>query len=194
MSTEVITTGFKRNGKTTIRNEAQFRADVAALKDGELIYVVRRAHATRKAAANAYYWAVIVDRLCRFIEGMTPDEIHEFLKAKFLPKKAAAVDGNGRIVAEFVIGGSTTKLNGVEFYEYCDRICQWAAEEPLNLYIPPPDPNWKDNLVACERCKGKFSQDELSVREVEWSDGGQAGTEEIEVCQACAKRIDSEAA
>ena len=47
--------------------------------------------------------------------GHTPDEMHEVLKAKFIPKRFAVADGNGEIRDELVIGGSTAILNTVEF-------------------------------------------------------------------------------
>ncbi len=40
-------------------------------------------------------------------------------------------------VDEFVIGGSTTRMNKLEFGEYCEAIRQWAAME-LGINIPDP--------------------------------------------------------
>ena len=93
--------------------------------------------ATRSLQANAYYWGVIVDLLSEHT-GYTPDEMHEFLKAKFVPKKLAVQDGNGVIVDELVIGGSTAKMNVNQFYEYCAGIKEWAAME-LDVFIPDPE-------------------------------------------------------
>ena len=36
------------------------------------------------------------------------------------------------------VGGSTTKLNKIEFGEYLRAIQQWAAED-LDVYIPDPE-------------------------------------------------------
>jgi hypothetical protein len=69
------------------------------------------------------------------------------LKAKFLPKHLSVPNQNGEIVGEFVIGGSTTKLNKLEFGEYCDSIVRWAAED-LGLVIPDPDPAWREKRSA----------------------------------------------
>jgi hypothetical protein len=69
--------------------------------------------------------------------GYTPDEIHEILKAKFIPKRLAITNGNGEICGEFVLGGSTTKLDTLDFSEYCERIREWAAES-LDIVIPDP--------------------------------------------------------
>lgn len=93
--------------------------------------------ATRSLQANAYYWGVVVHELSEHT-GYSPDEMHDFLKAKFIPKRLAVVKGNGLICEERVIGGSTAKMNTNEFYEYCASIKQWAAET-LDVVIPDPE-------------------------------------------------------
>jgi hypothetical protein len=107
-------------------------------RDCELMIVIERKHATRSLAQNAYYHAAIVGSISDHT-GYTPDEVHEILKAKFLPKKLAIADANGEVVDEFVIGGSTTKLNKIQFTDYIDAIRQWAAET-LDLDIKDPLP------------------------------------------------------
>lgn len=68
--------------------------------------------------------------------GYTQDEMHDISKAKFLPKTLAIADGNGEVVGEYVLGGSTRRLNTHEFYAYIERVRQWAAE----LDCDTPDP------------------------------------------------------
>ena len=41
----------------------------------------------------------------------------------------------------YVIGGSTTKLNKLQFIEYLEAIVMHFAER--GLVIPDPDPNWR---------------------------------------------------
>lgn len=105
-------------------------------RDCDLEVVIERKHATRSLAQNALYWGVYVDLLAEHT-GYTPDEVHELLKAKFLPKTLAVTDGNGEIKGEFVIGGTTTRLNKIEFGEYLRSIQHWAAEA-LGVVIPDP--------------------------------------------------------
>ncbi len=93
--------------------------------------------ATRSHNQNAWYWCCIVEALSDHT-GYTPDEMHDFLKAKFIPKRLAVQDGNGVIKEELVVGGSTVKLNKGEFVEYCESIRRWAAME-LDVNIPDPD-------------------------------------------------------
>jgi hypothetical protein len=134
---EVVTTGFVRGGRLEIRNRKRFAGDLGRMRDGEVLITVSRKHATRSVQANRYYWGVVVELLSEHT-GYTPDEIHEVLKAKFIPKKLAVSDGNGEIKGEFVIGGTTTEMNKLEFGEFITNIRQWAADE-LDVVIPDPD-------------------------------------------------------
>jgi hypothetical protein len=111
---------------------------LATRRDCELAIVIEKKHATRSLAQNAWYWSGVVGAISEHT-GYTPDEIHEILKAKFLPKKLALTDGNGEIVDELVIGGSTTKLNKIQFGEYIEQIRAWASDT-LGLDIKDPLP------------------------------------------------------
>lgn len=110
--------------------------------DGPVTLTVEQATAARSPQANAYYWGVVVKALSSHT-GYSPDEIHEILKVKFLPKDVALLRGNGHLIAEFVIGGSTTQLGVSEFFEYVEQIRQWAFEA-LDVDIPPPNPAWRE--------------------------------------------------
>lgn len=120
-----------------IRNRKQFVEQLRRLRDGAVRITVERIHATRSIQQSRWYWGVIVEQIAEHT-GYTPDEVHEILKAKFIPKRLAVAGGNGEIVDEFVIGGSTAQMNKVEFGEYCEVIRRWAAEE-LGIVIPDPD-------------------------------------------------------
>lgn len=130
------TTGLVKAGRLEIRKRKQFKESLRRMRDGAVRVTVERVHATRSLQQSRYYWGVVVELLSDHT-GYTPDEIHELLKAKFIPKKLAVTDGNGEIVGEFVIGGTTTKLNKIEFGEYIESIRQWAAE--IGVVIPDPD-------------------------------------------------------
>ncbi len=92
---------------------------------------------TRTVQSNRWYWGVIVQAIADHT-GYTPDELHDVLKMKFIPKRLAICDGNGVIQDEFVVGGSTRAMSTIEFSEYCEAIRRWAAED-LDLSIPDPD-------------------------------------------------------
>lgn len=115
----------------------RFSIQLKRMRDGEVRISVERLTATRSHLQNRWYWGVIVDLLSQHT-GYTADEMHDVLKAKFIPKRIAVADGNGRVRGEFVIGGSTARLDKIEFGEYCEHIREWAADE-LGVVIPDPD-------------------------------------------------------
>lgn len=131
------TIGHVRSGRLKIRRRKDLAAALRRMRDGEVLVSITRHRATRSVQQNRWYWGVIVEVLAEHT-GYTPDEIHEVLKAKFLPKRIAIADGNGEVRGEFVIGGTTTRLDKVEFGEYCEAIRQWAADS-LSLVIPDPE-------------------------------------------------------
>lgn len=133
---QFVTSGSVREGVLYLRNRKRMDADLSKWKDCEVVVTVERAHATRSAAMNRLYWGVYVKELSEYT-GFTPNEMHDVLKAKFMPKTLALSDGNGEVVGEFVIGGTTTKLNKLEFGDYLREIKAWA--ETLGVVIPEPD-------------------------------------------------------
>lgn len=135
--TALEATGCIRNGRLEIHNRKAFSASLRRLRDGEVLVSVRRTRAARSQHQNRWYWGVIVELISEHT-GYTPDEIHELLKAKFIPKRLTFTDGNGEIQGEFVIGGSTARLDKVAFGEYCEAIRTWS-EGTLGLVIPDPD-------------------------------------------------------
>jgi hypothetical protein len=134
----VIASAEVKRGRLFIRNRRAFDDQIAQLREGwELEVTVKRQRATRSQQQNRYYWGVVVHLLSDHT-GYTPDEIHDFLKAKFIPKRLAVCDGNGVIQDEVVLGGSTRSMNKVQFGEYMESIRQWGAEM-LNVVIPDPN-------------------------------------------------------
>jgi hypothetical protein len=127
-----------RRGRLKLRDRSRFRAELADWSDGAVVVRLERRRATRSLEQNRWYWAVIVELLSE-TTGYTPDEMHEFLKQKFTPKRIAVCDRNGEIRDERVIGATTTTLTTHEFGEYCESIRRWAAEA-LGLVIPDPEP------------------------------------------------------
>lgn len=103
---------------------------------------IEKWRSTRSNQQNRWYWGVVLDALSEHT-GYTPEECHDLCKRKFLPKTLALSDGNGVVVEELVIGGSTTKLNTQQMAQYCDDIRDWAASE-FGLLIADPDPDWRE--------------------------------------------------
>lgn len=138
VNSDVVAFGSIKSGKLYVRNRREFDKQIAQMREGcEVEVEVTRRRATRSIQQNAYYWAVAVHLLSEHT-GYTPEEVHEFLKAKFIPKKMAIAKGNGEIVDEYVLGGSTRRMNTIEFGEYLETVRRWAAEE-LDVVIPDPN-------------------------------------------------------
>jgi len=121
-------------------NAKRLTKRLAGAKDCDVVLTVDRLHATRSRRANAYYWGVIIAALSQYT-GYHPLEAHEAMKALHLPKALTFVDGNGEVRGEVVLGGSTRLMNVNEFYDYVERVRQWAAEQ---LGVVTPDPHGDD--------------------------------------------------
>jgi len=87
----------------------------------------------RTLSQNALYWKWVneVVGYVREATGMDADEIHEFLKAKFLPPRVIEINGQ---VAEY---RTTTKLSTAEMTAFMDAVYVWATSE-LGLLLPLP--------------------------------------------------------
>ena len=75
--------------------------------------------AIRSLSQNALYW-VYLAKVSQETGGEEED-LHEFFKLKFLPKKLVQFRGKNRF-HKITTMGSTTKLNKIEFGEYMDKI------------------------------------------------------------------------
>ena len=134
---EVVTTAQLVKGRLRLRNWNRVASELARMRDCELRVAITKARATRSNQQNRWYWGYVVGLVAEHT-GYTPDEIHEIYKAKFIPKTLALANGNGEIVGECVIGGTTTRLDKLQFSEYCEAIREWAADA-LGVVIPDPN-------------------------------------------------------
>ena len=131
----VIVPGRLHRGQVQI-NTPHLQRLLRGRHDCELSIIIERQHATRSIAQNRTYWLLYCAVLAEHI-GCSKDDVHEYLKKRFLPKKFSIADANGEIKEEFTVGTSTTRLNKIEFGEYLREIQQWAAED-LGVVIPDP--------------------------------------------------------
>jgi hypothetical protein len=138
-------------GKLVLTNRALFADLVKNLGDGSYELSLRKLRATRSIQANRYWWGVVVHLFSEHT-GHTPEEIHEWAKAKFIPKRLALLNGNGDVQDEYVIGGSTRKMKVDEFYEFVEHVRTFGNEQ-LGLNIPPPDKLWRVRETPDELCE-----------------------------------------
>lgn len=149
---QLATFGRVEGGKLFISKRQDFDQAIARWKDCRVSVVVERLHATRSKAQNDFYWSVVVARIAghwaaKMKRNVSPEEVHELLKAQFIPPDKAQRGENGTLINGLVIGGTTTKLNKLEFIEYLESIVGWAAEK-FDLYIPDPDAEWRQRAEA----------------------------------------------
>lgn len=139
------------HGKLTIAPSWRTALQEALLvwPDGPVEIAVEQPAVTRSARANAYYWGKVIEAIAESTHN-DPDDVHESMKLLHLPKAVCLRTGNGEVVAEFVIGGSTTLLTSTQFFDYVERIRMWAFEK-LDCDIPPPDPEWRQHALDAER-------------------------------------------
>lgn len=96
-----------------------------------------RCREQRTLSQNAYYWGVVLPAVAEGImeawgEQLDPEEIHDFLKQRFLTKPV--VNRNtGEVTGETT--HSTTALDTSAFAGYLDKIIRFAAEF-LSTEIP----------------------------------------------------------
>ena len=117
---------------------AKIRSEVRVFagKEIEVLFRLKKKH--RSDPQNRYYWGVVVEMIRAGMKEMgdivTADQVHEFLKWRFL--RVSKIDeGTGEVLYEYA--GSTAKLKTVEFGEYIEKCCQFAAEM-LGVSIPLP--------------------------------------------------------
>lgn len=145
------TTGRVDKGQLYMRNKRAMQEALASWKPGEVVITIERAHAHRSTAQNAYYWSVVIPRIQEAFKkkgieaGDRPDVTNEVLKAQFMDPQLVS---RGRIRGflsdtGLLIGTHTSDLNKLEFIEYLERIVDHSAAN-WDTYIPPPDPNWKE--------------------------------------------------
>lgn len=134
----IVTTGTVDEHGLHVRVSPKTRALLKRVKTGtELQITIEKLHATRSLLQNALWWAAVITPIADYT-GYTKDETHELLKMILLPRHRVVADKNGEVVGDFVMGGSTTKLNKVEFGELIERAIKWAGET-LGLVLEMPE-------------------------------------------------------
>lgn len=120
------------------QGEARLYRDYLATLEGKPVQVtIGKVKRLRTEQQMRYYFGVVVKMIAKYSgddsnEGI--DEIHEFLKDKFAPRKVITVKGEARTVA-----GCTHDLFTDNFFKYyVDHIRAWASSE-LGVVIPDPN-------------------------------------------------------
>jgi hypothetical protein len=133
-----LTAEDRRALQQQLRRLAGHRVEVA----------IRKAHPARSVQQNRWYWGVILAALADHT-GYTPDEMHAYLKDRFLPdvlhevprrRHLVIADTHGELRDERDIDleWSTATLTTAQMTTYTDAVRDWAARD---LGVNIPDPN-----------------------------------------------------
>jgi hypothetical protein len=122
--------GFVKNGKLIFKELELFKIYLHSLEGKSLDIIVRLVRKDRSNQENRYYRGVVVPMISEHT-GYTPEEVHEFLKLKFLSKIIVLAGKDERIPR------SSTELSTIEWEKWMTEIREWAAQE-LSLVIPEP--------------------------------------------------------
>ena len=130
------------SGILKLQNRKGFDLDIKTFFPGKKVRItVKQYRKSRSNKQSNYYWGCVINAV---IDGMvdagypryelSPELIHEMLKAKFL-KHEIASESTGDTLD---IIKSTADLDILEFAEYIDAIIHWSFTF-LNITIPLPN-------------------------------------------------------
>jgi hypothetical protein len=112
------------------------------LENKDVKIEIKKIELTRSVKQNKYYWGTVIGMISEEYFGSRSEEdtmkVHEGFRKKFLNKTPLII-----FDVELPQTYSTTELTISEFAEYVDKIRDYASQE-LNLYIPDPDPEWRN--------------------------------------------------
>jgi hypothetical protein len=120
------------NRTLVIKRPDLWRQKLAKLEGKEVWIDIDVKKDKRSINQNNYYWGVVVELISDHT-GYEPDEVHEFLKDKFIKPKEIVIGNENRNVTT-----STTKLTPEHFCKFIEVIQRWATKS-LNVYIPNPN-------------------------------------------------------
>ena len=104
-------------GRIELHDKKSFREYMQKLEGQQVDLTVKKWKDQRSVQQNCYYWAVVV-KIISDDTGNDPETVHEFLKAKFLPKCETIIKDEKQILA-----GCTHDLNKDNFFaDYVDPI------------------------------------------------------------------------
>lgn len=96
-----------------------FEMSIQKLKEGNYISSLESTKPKRSMSQNALYWLYL--EIISNETGNYPEDLHEFFKRKFLPRKIVKIQGKNKTFDLEKIK-STTKLDKTEFGEYLKKI------------------------------------------------------------------------
>jgi len=125
---EKIFRGRIENQRLKLLDPDSFKSLIISLDGKEIELTLGKKKENRTLNQNDLMWAI--NTLVANELGWEKDDLHEFFKEKFSPKKKITVKG-----VETIIPKGTSHFTKEEFSEYIERIKRFAAIE-LGIVIP----------------------------------------------------------
>lgn len=108
------------------------RSEVSKFEKGTVLVLDLKRHKNKRSIPqNSYLWGVVYKVIGDEL-GYDVNDIHEYCKDKFLPKRELTNKITGEI---FEAKESTSKMDKENFSKYLEGILFWASNE-LNIYVP----------------------------------------------------------
>ena len=121
--------GLIHGGKLQVAGRSAFDAAMRRFPEGHVIVRVEVSRPKRSSQQNRLYWKCFVQPISEHT-GYEPDEIHAYLKQRFLPMQHLMIQSaSGEVIDEADVEATTTKLTKKEFTEYMRAIETWAAQD-----------------------------------------------------------------
>jgi hypothetical protein len=133
------------NGGLRVINRGLFDEAMSRLAGCDVVIEVSKKIHKRSNSLNAYYWSGVIPLIRAALVDLghvlTKEEVHQFLKMRFI--KTEICNGDGEVIGERT--KSSTELTTTEFLEYLEQIKQFSAEI-LGVYIPDPNEQSKISI------------------------------------------------
>lgn len=136
-------TGLVKDGKLTLDKQETFKEYVKSFEGKKVVLEIKRATKPRGNQQIRYYFGVVVnivkDALNDLGNELYTDEVHDFLKSKFLFKEIVN-ESTGEVYRVPLSLSNEEDVTTFVMSEYIEKIQRWAADE-LGVYIPDPNEN-----------------------------------------------------
>lgn len=119
-------------GKLVLDDQPRWLGLLGRLRGRRVVVTLAAEKKARSLRANRYLWGVVYEILSSW-SGHDPEEIHEAMKARYLPKREITLP-TGEVLE---LPGSTAALSTADFAIYIERVKAFAAQS--GCYVPAPN-------------------------------------------------------
>jgi hypothetical protein len=132
--------GSVTDGRLKIWDKAGFEKYILQYEGKDVTIEVRRKKAKRSDQQNKFFHSWV--GLLAEHTGYSSEEMKDILKYKFLRVE----DINDQTGETFTYTKNTSKLNKIEFAEFCDDIQKWCMDL-FKIKLPLPSENWEITFI-----------------------------------------------